>query len=65
MLSVLSVCIIRKKLYVTINNTQVRVIGQVGMLHTVVDVTNAIAPGRYATFEINPLLAGNIKRTYK
>jgi len=66
MMSALKRCIIRKKLYVTINHTQVRVIGHVGMLHTVVDVTNAdCAPGDIATFEINPLLAGNIKRTYK
>jgi alanine racemase len=66
MLSAMKRCILRKKLHVTINNTQARVIGHVGMLHTVVDVTDIdCAPGDIATFEINPILAGNITRTYK
>jgi alanine racemase len=65
-LSVLKRGIIRKKLYVTINKTQVRVVGHVGMIHTVVDVTDTeCAPGDIASFEVNPILTGNIRRTYK
>ena len=58
--------LIHKKLYVTVNNTQARVIGHVGMLHTVIDVTDIdCAPGDLAQFEVNPILTGNIPRTYK
>jgi alanine racemase len=58
--------ITRKRLYVSINKTQVRVLGHVGMNHTVVDVTDTeCAPGDIATFEVNPILTGNINRTYK
>lgn len=57
--------LVRKRLYVTLNSTQVRVIGHVGTLHTVVDVTDTeCAPGDIATFEINPILTGGIRRTY-
>jgi alanine racemase len=66
MLSVLRRGLIRKKLYVSLNHAQVRVLGHVGMLHTVVDVTNVdCAPGDLATFEVNPLLTGSIHRTYR
>ncbi|MGI6577024.1 MAG: alanine racemase [Eubacteriales bacterium] len=58
--------LLRKKLYVTVNSAQARVIGHVGMLHTVIDVTDIdCAPGDLAQFEINPILTGIIKRTYK
>lgn len=56
----------RKRMYVGINGSRARVIGHVGMLHTVADVTKIdCAPGDTATFEINPLLTGNIDRTYE
>lgn len=45
-----------KKIYVSINGKKCPVLGHVGMLHTVVDVTKVHAkPGDTAVLEINPL----------
>ena len=45
-----------KKIYVSINGKKCPVLGHVGMLHTVVDVTKAhVKPGDKAELEINPL----------
>ena len=47
----------RKKLYVRINGSLCPVLGHVGMLHTVCDVTNATCSvGDTAILDINPLL---------
>ena len=49
--------IFKKKLYVNINGRKCPVLGHVGMLHTVVDVTKInVKPGDKATLEINPPL---------
>ena len=48
--------IFKKKLYITINGKACPVLGHVGMLHTVCDVTKAnCQPGDLATLDINPL----------
>lgn len=45
--------------YVEINGTRCRVLGRVGTLHTVADVTNVeCSPGDVAKFEMNPVIAG-------
>ena len=47
--------------YATINGKRVPVLGRVGALHTVLDVTNVEAKaGDYVRFEVNPLIAGRI-----
>ncbi len=57
--------ITRRKVYVSIGDCPLRVLGHVGMLHTVVDVTGTdCALGDEVTFEVNPLLTGNITRKY-
>ena len=46
---------------VEIGGKKCRVLGRIGMLHTVADVTNvACEPGAMARFELNPLSAGMI-----
>ena len=57
--------LIRKKMYVTVNGTNARIIGHVGMVNTTIDVTDIdCSPGDMAYFDVNPLLTGSIKRTY-
>ena len=49
------------RLTVEIGGKKCRVLGRVGMLHTVADVTNVdCEPGSAARFELNPLAAGMI-----
>ncbi len=49
--------IFKKKIYVTVNGKSCPVLGHVGMLHTVCDVTKInCQPGDLAVLEINPLL---------
>ena len=49
------------RLTVEIGGKKCRVLGRVGMLHTVADVTNvSCEPGAMARFELNPLSAGMI-----
>jgi alanine racemase len=56
----------RRNVYVSIGGSKARVLGHVGMLHTVVDVTKIdCAPGDAAVFDVNPLFAGSISRTYE
>ena len=46
---------------VEINGHQCRVLGHVGTLHTVADITGLeCSPGDMARFEVNPLIAGSI-----
>ncbi len=55
MLSYCKAMVTKKKLYVTINGTKCPVLGHVGMLHTVVDVTDVpCSVGDVATMAINP-----------
>lgn len=55
----------KKALYVTINGTKCPVLGHVGMVNMVVDVTDAdCKPGDIARVEINPLLVKNLEIVY-
>lgn len=57
--------LMRKKAYVRIGDCHLRVLGHVGMLHTVVDATGVDCElGDEVIFEVNPLLTGNINRQY-
>lgn len=54
-------CIGRKRMVVSINGHTATVIGHVGMLHTVADVTDIeCRPGDFARFEVNPIIAGRM-----
>jgi len=54
-----------KKLYVTIGTSKARVLGHVGMLHTVADVSNLdCCTGDTATLEINPLFTRDLTVEY-
>ena len=49
--------VFKKAYYVTLNGKRCRVLGHIGMLHTVVDVTNVpCAVGDTAIFDINPIM---------
>lgn len=51
----------RKAIYVTVNDRRCRVLGHIGMLHTVVDVTDVTCSlGDKAVLNINPLLLKGI-----
>lgn len=55
--SALKGLIFKKAYYVTLGGKRCKVLGHIGMLHTVVDVTNlTCAIGDVATLDINPLL---------
>ena len=55
----------KKALYVSINGRACRVLGHVGMVNMVVDVTDVdCAPGDLARVEINPLLVKNLEIVY-
>lgn len=61
MLSAFRGLFLRRHLYVTVNGKRCRVLGHIGMLHTVVDVTNVpCAAGDRAVLNINPLLRKDI-----
>ena len=56
----------RKKLYVSINGTLCPVLGHVGMLHTVCDITNATCSvGDTAILDINPLQVRGMEIRYQ
>ncbi|MBQ4048762.1 MAG: alanine racemase [Clostridia bacterium] len=58
-LSAMKAWITHKKLTATIGGKTVRVLGHVGMQHTVIDVTNVeCAVGDPVRFEVNPIIAG-------
>ena len=59
--------IFKKKLYVTINGKRCPVLGHVGMLHTVCDVTSlgGCKLGDKATLEINPLHVRGMEIEYR
>ena len=49
--------VFKKAYYVTLNGKRCKVLGHIGMLHTVVDVTNVpCAVGDTAIFDINPIM---------
>ncbi len=55
-----------QKIYVTVNGRKARVLGHVGMLHTVIDVTDIeCGVGDIARLEVNPLMAKGIRRVYR
>ena len=55
-----------KHLYVTLNGKKCRVLGHIGMLHTVIDVTKiSCAIGDTATLDINPLLLKGMEIVYR
>ena len=65
-LSELKKGLMRKKKYVWLNGSRARVIGHVGMLHTVVDVTKLdCSVGDRAIFDVNTMLVGDVKRVYE
>ncbi len=62
----LKVLVTRKKLYVTIGKRRCAVLGHVGMLHTVVDVTGLnVVAGDLARLEINPLYVKGMEIEYR
>lgn len=55
-----------KRLYVTLNGVQCSVLGHIGMVHTVIDVTDvACAIGDRAVLQINPLQVKGMKIFYR
>ena len=65
-LSLVKAALTRKKLYVTVNGHKARVLGHIGMVNTVIDVTNiTCVPGDMARLEINPLLAKGLEVEYR
>lgn len=55
-----------KAIYVTINDRRCRVLGHIGMLHTVCDVTDVpCALGDTATLNINPLMLKDVEVIFK
>lgn len=65
-LSLVKAALTRKKLYVTVNGQKARVLGHIGMVNTVIDVTNInCVPGDMARLEINPLLAKGLEVEYR
>ena len=58
--------VFQKRLYVSIGGKKCPVLGHVGMLHTVCDVTKVnCQPGDIATLDISPLLARNMDIVYR
>lgn len=61
MVSALKGLFLHKSLFVTVNGKRCRVLGHIGMLHTVVDVSGiSCALGDKAVFHINPLMLKGI-----
>ena len=55
-----------RRRYVRIGEQKARVIGQIGAIETLVDVTNIkCAPGDMAVFQVDPLYAKGLKRVYR
>lgn len=66
MLSSLHRGLVRRKLYVQIGQSRARIIGHVGMLHCVADVTNIdCAPGDIATLDANPIFCFGVPKRYE
>ncbi len=66
MLSTLKRGLLRRKVYVRVGQSRAKVIGHVGMLHTVVDVTNIdCAPGDIVTMDANPIYCGAVPKRYE
>jgi len=59
--------ILKKKIYVTVNGKRCPVLGHVGMLHTVCDVTalSGCKLGDKAILEINPLHVRGMEIEYR
>ena len=55
-----------EKVYVTVNGKNARVLGHIGMLHTVIDITNISCQlGDEVQFKVNPLYVNaNVERKY-
>lgn len=65
-LSLVKSALTRKALYVTVKGQKCRVLGHVGMVQTVIDVTNvSCSAGDVARLEINPLLAKDLVVEYR
>lgn len=65
-LSLVKSALTRKALYVTVNGHKCRVLGHVGMVQTVIDVTKVTcSAGDVARLEINPLLAKDLTIEYR
>ena len=65
-LSLVKAALTGKKLYVTVNGKKARVLGHVGMVNTIIDITNIdCVPGDMARLEINPLLAKGLEVEYR
>ena len=55
-----------RRRYLRIGEQKARVIGQIGAIETLVDVTNIkCAPGDVAVFQVDPLYAKGLKRVYR
>ena len=66
MLSTLKRGLLRKKVYVRIGQSRARIIGHVGMMHAVADVTNIdCAPGDIVTLDANPIYCGAVPKRYE
>ena len=64
-LSMLKKTLLTRKPHVRIGNQRARILGHVGMSHTVCDVTNIeCSTGTVVTFDVNPILCGSIARKY-
>jgi len=56
----------RKRLFVKVNGQRARVIGNVGMLHTLIDVTNIdCTVGDIAIMDVDPVNVKGLPRSYK
>ncbi len=56
----------RRRLYVKVNGQRARVIGNVGMLHTLIDVTNIdCTVGDIAVMDVDPVNVKGLPRNYK
>lgn len=59
-------CLFGEKVYASVDGKRVRVLGHIGMLHTVLDITNIQCQvGDSVTYKVNPLYVGeNVERKY-
>ncbi len=65
-LSLVKALLTRKRLYVTVNGHKARVLGHIGMVNTVIDISGiTCAPGDIARLEVNPLLARGLEIEYR
>ena len=64
-LSILKRTLFSKRPFVRIGSQRARILGHVGMSHTVCDVTNIpCEPGTPVVFDVNPILCGTVKIKY-